>query len=268
MNRPYLSLIQYAGRQCGWEFIEIVPNALYEARYKNVSFLMYDVDLGFNQASNANIANSKSLTSASLLRAGVPCVEHIFLLNPRSPFASENTHEKTVEIYNMYGPCLVIKPDDGKQGDHVMKCKSFKQFQDGLHSLFLKNRNVVVSPFYDANQEYRVVILNEEVKLAFIKERLHSWKHNLTGGFAAVKEIDSLPESKIQKIYSIAIQASKALELTFCTVDILETVEGYKVLEVNASVYLSEYMKTSELAKEKVFHLFKDAFSYKLRSFN
>ena len=268
MKRPYLSLIQEAGIQCGIQFIEIAPNVLYEVKKDGTSFLMNDVDLGLNQTSSASIANSKSLTYTMLSRTGVPCIEHFFLLHPRSRYAYEDTYKKAEGIYRTFGPLLVLKPDEGKQGNDVMKCHSLEELYSLMDALFAKNVNITISPYYEAKHEYRLVVLNEAVKLIFAKEKIRSWKHNLTGGGAIVKEIDFLTNNEIEKLHKIAIQAAKALQLTFCTVDVLSTTQGFKVLEVNASVYLSEYMKTDEHARQRVLEVFKDAFTYKFQNLN
>jgi carbamoylphosphate synthase large subunit len=261
MKRPFLSLVHDAGRACGIQFTEIVPNAVYKVEKSGQSFLMNGVDLGLNTTSAASIANSKSLTYSVLSYARVPCVEHLFLLHPHSPYASEDVYEKATCFFETFGPHLVVKPDNGMQGNDVFKVESLAELHESTTHLFTKSLNVALSPYYEAKYEYRVVVLNGEAKLSFTKEKVHSWKHNLTGGHAKVIELDFLDNSCLNKLHQHAVEAANALQLTFCTVDVLHTKNGFKVLEVNASVFLSEYMKSSLLAKQRVYHLYKEAFN-------
>jgi glutathione synthase/RimK-type ligase-like ATP-grasp enzyme len=260
MKRPFLSLIHEAGKAFGIQFFEIERNAVYRAEKNGKAFLMYNVDFGLNTTSAANIAASKSLTYSVLNKAGIPCVEHAFFLNPNSPYSTNDVQEEVEKFFQAYGPKIVVKPDNGLQGKDVNKVETLSQLHETMTQLFEKNLNVALSPYYEADVEFRVVILKGEAKLSFAKEKLCSWKHNLTGGYAKAKEMDGYSNDFVNELQNLAIQAAKALELNFCTVDILNTLEGIKVLEANSSVFLSEYMKTSEKAKQQAFQLYQDAF--------
>jgi glutathione synthase/RimK-type ligase-like ATP-grasp enzyme len=263
MKRPFLSLIQEAGLSCGVQFTEIEEHIVYRAQKDGKTFLMYNVDLGLNNTSAANIANSKSLTYSVLANAGLPCVEHTFLPNPNTAYSTGDTFVKAKQFFLAHGPQLVIKPDSGLQGKDVYKIDSLPQLKDRMSQLFAKQLDVSLSPYYETNYEFRVVILKGEAKLSFAKEKLRSWKHNLTGGQAKVRELDFLPATFVNELHKLAINAANALQLTFCSIDVLHTVTGLKVLEANASVFLSEYMKTSNAAKQQVFELYQDAFTIK-----
>lgn len=55
--------------------------------------------------------------------------------------------------------------------------------------------------------------------------------------------IEVSDQAKRKALAELASQTSKAMGLDFCSIDILETNQGLKVIEVNHKVMLDEYCK-------------------------
>lgn len=71
-----------------------------------------------------------------------------------------------------------------------------------------------------------------------------NWKHNLGSG--AIPEIIEINNAN-KNVVEIAKKAIKALEMSFASVDIVETKnDGYKVIEVNSGVMLTNFASHSE----------------------
>jgi len=84
------------------------------------------------------------------------------------------------------------------------------------------------------------------------------WKHNLSLGATATYLDFNSPElkndPKILELQKLAMQAIKALDMKFGSVDILDTNEGLKIIEINSGVQMDHFASTSpecrKIAKE------------------
>lgn len=254
-NRPYLSLIQNSVKIDGVSFEEVSPNYLYRAIFNDQSFLMHDVEIGLNNSAATKTAMSKSGTYDTLSYYGVPAIEHKFLMNTNSRFNKSNAFEIAQKQFYKWNENVVLKQDNGSQGSNVYKITTVAELEDTLHRLFNMNVNGAISPYQPSTYEYRIVTLKNEPKLLLAKERTTSWKHNLVSGALSV----DVPDKKIPLLSDLANKASIALELDFCTVDILETATGLLVLEINEQVMLDEYCKNNTLRQQKVAALYREA---------
>ncbi|RXI99972.1 hypothetical protein DS745_13960 [Anaerobacillus alkaliphilus] len=254
-NRPYLSLIQQSVKNDGVTFEEITPNYLYKAVMNEKSFLMHDVEVGLNNSAAAKSAMSKSGTFDLLQYFKIPAVEHVFLMNNRSRFSQSNSFHVAREFFIQSNEKVVLKQNNGSQGSNVYKITSLDSLDQSLQALFDLQMDATISPYYEASFEYRIVTLNGEPMLWLAKERTTSWKHNLISG---AKSID-VPQELLPQLSELAEQAAKALELNFCTVDILETSDGLRVLELNEQVMLDEYCKNNTERQKKVSKVYREA---------
>ncbi|WP_168735486.1 ATP-grasp domain-containing protein [Cohnella fermenti] len=257
--RPYLRMVQNAGASAGISFREIEANLIYLASKNGKQFAMYNVDLGLNDSSSYNIARSKASTHSVLAAGGVPSIEHRFLLNAASKHTTEDIFDKAERLFKRYGSNAVVKRDDGAQGENVFLVGNKEELRDRLEHLFALELNAAISPYRPSELEYRIVVLNGEARLAFSKSKTSSWKHNLSQG-ASVGEVDGLLQGPL---FKLAEAAANVIGLVFCSVDILDTPDGLQVLEVNSSVFLSEFIKGRPDREEQAFRLFRDAFRLK-----
>ncbi len=254
-NRPYLSLIQHSVTADGVTFEEISANYLYRAIMNDKSFLMHDVEVGLNNSAAAKVSMSKSGTYATLHHAKVPAVEHFFLMNTNSRFNQTNSIELARKLFDRWNKTVVIKQDNGSQGNNVFKVSTLHELEERLQFLFDREVHASISPYKEATYEYRIVMLNRQPRLFLAKERTTSWKHNLISG---AKSID-VTEHLIPQLSELAKNATEAVELEFCTVDILDTTDGLFVLEVNEQVMLDEYSKNNQMRQEKVAQIYREA---------
>jgi glutathione synthase/RimK-type ligase-like ATP-grasp enzyme len=261
-TRPYLSTIQKAALEHGIDITAIETDIIYRLHHRDRHWLMLGVDPGLNDSTSFQLAKHKSFTYAALAAAHLPAIPHHYMVNPSSERGDDQVYQEAERWYNHYSCPLVVKPDDGAQGRQVLKASGKSELREHLAFVFAKVQHAVVSPYRHAEKEYRVVVLNGEAKLLFTKLKAPGeWRHNL-----ALGAMTEAVESKIAlELTDLAVQAAAALGLTFCSVDILDVQEqGLQVLEVNGTVYLSEYMKHSSEAKHSVYQLFLDVFRFKL----
>ena len=84
-----------------------------------------------------------------------------------------------------------------------------------------------------------------------------SWKFNLSGG---ARPVIIEKDSHYQEIEKLAIDAGKALNMCFATIDILETKEnGLMCLEINSGVCATKFLEHMPEYYDQIKNLYKDA---------
>ena len=118
-----------------------------------------------------------------------------------------------------------------------------------VENLNLPNNDVVKNNLSKIDMDY-IPKKNEKIEL--------SWKHNLYGG-ATAKVIDK--ENKYyEEIEHLAIRSGKALDMTFATIDIINTKnDELYVLEINSGVAASIFSRVVENGKELTKEIYKKA---------
>lgn len=118
-----------------------------------------------------------------------------------------------------------------------------------VENLNLPNNDVVKNNLSKIDMDY-IPKENEKIEL--------SWKHNLYGG-ATAKVIDK--ENKYyEEIEHLAIRSGKALDMSFATIDIINTKnDELYVLEINSGVAASIFSRIVENGKELTKEVYKKA---------
>ena len=118
-----------------------------------------------------------------------------------------------------------------------------------VENLNLPNNDVVKNNLSKIDMDY-IPKKNEKIEL--------SWKHNLYGG-ATAKVIDK--ENKYyEEIEHLAIRSGKALDMSFATIDIINTKnDELYVLEINSGVAASIFSRVVENGKELTKEIYKKA---------
>ena len=120
-------------------------------------------------------------------------------------------------------PQLVIKPLFGSQGQGVRLVSAQlplpgDQFVDNVF---------YIQQFIHAKHDYRVFVINNQ-PVASMRRTGDTWLHNVAQGAKCTKTTE-------KDVLDIAIQASKALDIAYCGVDVIRDENGVlQVLEVNS----------------------------------
>jgi glutathione synthase/RimK-type ligase-like ATP-grasp enzyme len=123
-----------------------------------------------NSATTQLICTDKCASSEILSSRGIPTVEHFFFISPDDLhyIGLEGNWPRMLELLQKFGR-LVCKPNEGTGGIDVFQVSSAAELELAVNSIFAHSRSLALSPFYPIDQEYRVILLNEEVKLVFSK---------------------------------------------------------------------------------------------------
>lgn len=234
----------------------------------------YQFDL--NSSATSAICLDKSATSEILELNNIPVVHHELFM---TPIDMSGNWGKMINFLNKYKK-IVCKINNGTGGKDVYFIENEKTLEQAVTKIFSKDEYIALSPFYDIKNEYRAIILNNEVKLLYSKERQFvigdgistifqliankfsaspkldltdiplntilkkneqyniCWKHNL--GLGATPKIVS-DKNIYDKISSLALTANNAVNGKFVSVDIIETDEGLKVLEINSGIMMENF---------------------------
>lgn len=237
----------------------------------------YQFDL--NSSATSAICLDKSTTSEILTLNNIANVHHELFMPP----SIESNWEKMIEFFNKHEK-IVCKTNTGTGGKDVYFINSLKDLEKATNKIFSKDQYISLTPFYDIKNEYRAIILNEKVKLLYTKERqfvvgdgISSIFELIANKFKNLKKFDlsDIPMNKVldkdekyfiskkhnlglgatpkivtdEKIYNLvsdlAIKACNAVNGKFVSVDIIETNNTFKVLEINSGIMMENFSSVS-----------------------
>jgi glutathione synthase/RimK-type ligase-like ATP-grasp enzyme len=181
---------------------------------------------------------------------------------------------------------LVIKRNSGSGGSGVYIVENQGQLEAVTTEIFRTARSLSISPYYDIINEYRTIYCFGEPLLIYKKIRPHvtgdgkhtlselvasayngemeiadnrldkayvpangevvtiSWKHNLGQG-AEAEPIDKDGEIYSQ-IVALAKKAAECVNVNFASIDIIDTAEGLKILEINSGIMMENFSSYDE----------------------
>ncbi|MFI9817821.1 ATP-grasp domain-containing protein [Saccharothrix variisporea] len=195
-------------------------------------FLVIGQVFPLNTASSAQVATDKVATATLLADRGVAAVPHHLLR-----FATD--HDPVALTRRLVGLPAVLKPHRESSGVDVLRARDEAEAREGLSYLAGRYRAIAVSPLLPIEDEFRLVVLDGEVLLAYRKAiAAGEWRHNLK--FGARPELDVRPD-RAGVLEEMALAAMRALELRFASVDIAWVDGRPSVLEINSGVSLEHF---------------------------
>lgn len=124
-----------------------------------------------NNSATAQLICTDKCASSEILRSkNIPVMEHFFFISPDDLhyIGLEGNWPRMLELLKKYGK-LVCKPNEGTGGIDVFQVSSAAELELAVNAVFAHSRSLALSPFYPIEHEYRVILLNDEVKLVFSK---------------------------------------------------------------------------------------------------
>ena len=209
---------------------------------------------GLNLSSVKEICQDKVLTFEILSQAGIPACEHIFLPVNLSPEEAEKTGAKMLEKYGK----AVLKDNYGTGGFKVFLINDMAEFKEKLSEIHKASYAAALCPFIDIIEEYRVILLDGEPLLTIRKDRPYetydgrryytTWKHNLSQGARGtiMDEGEILPG-----LHELAKRTAGVIPVRFASIDIIETAEGLKILEINGGVMMEHLAGQSPRCRKR-----------------
>lgn len=227
-----------------------------------------------------NILDDKYAFYEILKNINIPVCLHriIYHKNNNQSYAIGcNTEEYILNCFNEFHNDVVIKPNKGSMGIGVHHITNKDELINITNNLLINNYSISICPYYHIKNEYRVIVLDNEIKLIYkkinpivigdgkstLKELLikfnynyyidkdvlniipnkneiitHDFHFNLSKGSIATIDIDY--DTK-EKICQLALEVSKKVGITFASIDIIETTNNeLLVLEANSGVTINK----------------------------
>ena len=217
--------------------------------------------IGNNSYMATLLADDKCAMYEVLKDANIPVIEYELIWNRDEIKNIEKINKKNVEIrkyFNEHNRHIVLKPNRGYGGKMVYNIEKESQIEQAFDELIHETDSIAMNPYYNAKKEYRVVILNGEVRLSYAKTRGEGqWQFNLAKG-GKVEKIESIELRN--KLENLAMQAYRHIEANFICIDIFECEDGtLKILEINGSVAMEKYAEQRPEEYQKIKNIYKDA---------
>lgn len=116
---------------------------------KNRFLVGYKFDL--NTQATAEICNDKFALFAVLESEGIQVIKHNIIF--------KNEENKLNKYFNDYNKDVVLKPNNGTCGNNVLHISNYNKLKDEYNRLINKCYSVDICPFYNIENEYRVIYL-------------------------------------------------------------------------------------------------------------
>ncbi|MBR6948672.1 MAG: hypothetical protein IKH54_00625 [Bacilli bacterium] len=211
----------------------------------------------------------------------IPIIDHNILYSKdnNNDFAiGYNDINKVKEFFYNNNQSIVIKPNKGTCGNGVYHITNINDIEPLVQKLHKDNYSISYCPYYDIEKEYRIIVLNNQIKLIYqknkpvvigdgiktIKELLLDFNYNyfknieFDNTYNRVLEKDEIFEynwkfnlstgatAQIlnnkeveENLKRIVEQVLSKLEIKFASIDIIKTNDNkYLVMEINSGVMM------------------------------
>ncbi len=239
-----------------------------------------------NTHASGLVFDDKYATYEVLKSLNIPIIEH-------NIYFKDYELEDVLNYFHSHDNSIVIKTNDGSCGTGVFHITIEDEIEPLLHRLFIKHMSVSICPFYNIKHEYRMFMINNECVLMYgknrpivygdgihtIKELLiefnpnyfkdilvdeeynsvlekgekyeYGWQFNLSRGSVPFEVED---EELKRKLIDLSKSITSKLDLGFCSLDIIDSLEGLYVIEINSGTMMKNYIEIvsngREIAKE------------------
>lgn len=258
---------------------------------KYISGYKFDTN---NHASSLAVDDKYAMYSI-LKEKHIKVIEHQLLYDENNfeSYAKNLKDRKIVyDYFKNHNNDIVIKSNTGTCGKEVYHVTNELDIDKTLDILFQKNFSLSICPFYNIEEEYRIIMLNGIPKFSYSKQRpvvkgngqklisellqefnpsynykiendrilskdetyTYSWRHNLSNGATINRQV----KNKCI-IENLAKTVTNTLNLKFGSVDIVKINNEYMVLECNSGVMMNNLINILEDGYELAKEIYKEA---------
>lgn len=241
-----------------------------------------------NRHGLGQVLDDKFATYEALTLCNLPITFHQIQYsekNHASHAIGYNKYEYVYEFFEKYNRNIVIKVNDGSQGNNCYHITNKNQIKRTLNKLFQRHYSLSLCPYYEIKNEYRVIMFDGNAEIVYQKVRpsvtgdgVHTIKELLTEfnphyfknkirskkynkilkpgetfeynwqfnlSKGAISKMEF--DSKMKKsVINLAKKTVQTLGIEFASVDIVDTSEGLMILEINSGVATMHYREIVE----------------------
>lgn len=199
---------------------KISDESIYKLTHNNHVHFIWSRRFDLNSTIASRIADNKYATYKVLNASGidtVPCYK-VSRIDTEDYFVSHlSISEICTECLLKY-KSIVIKPNNSYEGMDVYKCSCLKDVEKTLYKIEKKYKNLVISPYINAQAEYRLFFLNQHILYAYKKIK----NHIICDGSSTIVELlvknnvdISKIDSDIYKLFNITYPIGYKFELNW-----------------------------------------------------
>ena len=258
----------------------------------------YKFDL--NNHALGNIFDDKYAVYEVLKDENIKVIEHnIFYSKDNEAYYAQGCKDINLikEYFYNHNNKVVIKANTGNSGSEVYLISDIENIEPVVEDLFIKNYSISYCPYYEALREYRIIVLNNSIKLIYqkikpivkgngtstIKELLIEFNPyyfndiELDSTYDRVLELNELYEydwkfnlskgaisevvdnkDTINDLTNIVNSITNKIDIGFASVDIIELPnKEYYVMEINSGVTMKKVINT--VGEDIVKNIYKEA---------
>lgn len=274
----YRKLIENICREEKIDFDLLSKNWVMALSKNNITHLISGYRFPLNDHALGSVIDDKYAFYDLCKLKKLPIIEHHILFNPNSKLG-ENSFSLLKEYFYQYNENVVLKPNLGTEGTDVFHITNYNDLLDVTTKLFENNFSISICPFYKIDNEYRVIVLNNEIKLIYEKNKpivigdgIHTIKELLIklnpyyfNNFVFKEEYNKVLNKKeifeydwrfnlskgataklvenneLYKILSnFALNVCKKINAKFISVDIIKCNNNFYLMEANSGVCINK----------------------------
>ena len=284
-------LIKKIGEELGINVTLLSDNWTIVLEKNNETHYITGYQFDTNNHAIGNILDDKGLFYDLLKYKDIPIIEQYVI------FRNYNKQD-VLNYFNNHNNEIVIKANISNAGKEVFKVTNENYLLKIIDKLLLSQYSISLCPYYNIKNEYRVVVLNNEVRLIFGKvkpfiigngkntvlelaceyndyyvnhsERIENKdyipkqgeKIELSFKFnlsSGAKTFTKIEDNLKKKITDLALRVTNELNITFASVDIVLVDNELLVMEANSGVTLNNYAKQNVNGYNIAYNIYKDA---------
>lgn len=168
----FVKIIKEICKEEGIEWTSFSGDWIFRLQKDGAYRYIIGYQFGLNPCSVHALCCDKGAASEVMTSLGVPNVPHYYFMSPdEQHYIGKYGNWKAMEeLLETYG-ALVLKPNEGTGGNLVFCVRNQYELEQAAFRIFKSYPALAVSPFYEIEQEYRVILLNGEKKLVYSKRR-------------------------------------------------------------------------------------------------
>ncbi|MCC0178537.1 hypothetical protein I4641_16295 [Waterburya agarophytonicola K14] len=168
-----LQMLKDITNKYGIEIHLFKDNPIIHLQKGNYQKFIHGFQFELNSDSVSTICKDKGAISIILDFHQIPHVEHrTFSLSSQKTSINESLWTSIQNFAQKYNFDVVCKPNNGFSGQDVYHAHSQRELEKTVHKLLSIYSEFCISPFYKAEFEYRVIVINDRPELIWCKECL------------------------------------------------------------------------------------------------
>ena len=150
-EKQFNMIIKQICQEKNIQYDELSDDWIIKLKKDNKNHFLFDYKFDLNTQATAEICNDKFALFAVLESEGIQVIKHNIIF--------KNEENKLNKYFNNYNQDVVLKPNNGTCGNNVLHINDYNRLKAEYDRLINKYYSVDICPFYNIENEYRVIYL-------------------------------------------------------------------------------------------------------------